>query len=99
MVEDESTPVEVVSGETTTPNYVPEVGEHTGEVQPEVPAAVPATAEPAQDVVTVNTHLRKVAGDITEVVNYIKTHLSNHQAAEVVQDLEALAAAVNGLVQ
>lgn len=74
------------------------VGEHTGEPQPEAPAPVPATAAPAQDAVTINNHLHKVADDLSLVVDYVKTWLSDHPAAQVVPELESAIRSVKDLV-
>lgn len=88
-----NTPAESNVVETLT------VGEHLGTPQPDAPPVVPATAYPAQDAVTINGRLHKVADDLTGVVEFIRTTLSNHEASEVVDDLESIITKVRNLVK
>lgn len=77
-----------------------QLGEHTGAVQPDVPPAVPATAAPSVDQVTVNTHLRKVGSELESVVKYVEAFLSEHPVAgEVVQGLESVITVVAAAVK
>lgn len=65
--------------------------ESTAVVQPTAPNPVPATAEPAQDAVTVNANWEKVVSDLGTITDYIKTNLAFHDLAQdVITDVEAV---------
>jgi hypothetical protein len=75
-----------VNGSVQTP---PSAESQVTEVQPDAPNPVPATAEPSQDQVTVNTTLNTAAERLQEVADFVKNHLSFHDVAEsVVRDVE-----------
>lgn len=66
------------------------LGEHSGTPQPPAGIEVPARAAPAQDAVSVNNHLYGVLDRLEAVIEYVRTHLSNHPAAkDVLSNTEA----------
>lgn len=62
------------------------LGEHTETVQPTAGVEVPATAEPAQDAVSVNNHLYAVLDRLEAVASYMREHLPGHSVAKTVGD-------------
>lgn len=67
------------------------------EVQPPAPQGSPATAAPATDQVTVNTHLRKVASEAKALVTYVENFLGDHEVAKKV--VESLADVISVVEQ
>lgn len=63
-----------------------QIGEHVGEVQPNAPVGVPATAKPSTDQVTVNTHLRKVVSELESVSKYVETFLGDKKVIKALED-------------
>lgn len=83
-----------VPGTPDTPAAPPET---LGEPQPQAPNPVPATAAPDVDTVTTNTHLRKIADDLSSLITYVDNFLSHLESAEDVKN--ALQSAVTVVSQ
>lgn len=60
-------------------------------VQEDAGNPVPATAEPSNDAVTVNSNWAKVTTDLGAIVNFINNVLATHPLAEsIVSDVESI---------
>ena len=90
----EDTPEVAPVPDVPSPDAVPDVpgtpvdaapqAEATAVLPEQAPNPVPATAEPSQDAVTINTHLENVQNQLQAVVDYCNNFLQSHPVAETV---------------